>query len=82
MLCRRRQTFNWYIYITRNQFVLPSNIKANVEYQEIPLLFILVQSNDQIDKEILTSIESNSSNWIPKSKIDGIRQLVIPESWL
>lgn len=81
LVYRRRDTFNWYVYITRNKEVLPEITKKDLEYMSIPLLFIRIVPDIEISPEVM-SIINKDIGWIPKSNKEGVTYLEIPESWL
>lgn len=76
---RRRGTFNWYLFISRDTFQLDS-IRNSLMYEDIPLMFIGLKSNSKFTKDEVLNGKFDMRRKRYKDK--NITYCEVPESWL
>lgn len=78
--CRRGRASCWYFYITSDKSVM-MDIRESLRYPDVPLMFILVKSDEEFESDKYVNMRKESSlRGIPvKLKV---HELIVPESWL
>lgn len=71
-LARRRESFNWYVYVSKHTGNM-NEVRESLEYPSIPLLWLTIQPDEVFD---------DVSNWKRNDYPNKITEYVIPESWL
>lgn len=78
-LARRRETFNWYLFISRDTSQLDS-IRDSIMFKDIPLMYIGLKPNSEFTKEQVINGRFDMKRKRYKDK--NITYCEVPESWL
>lgn len=81
LIYARREFAAWYFYITKDQWILAENIQDRVGDKSIPMLFILVRPDKEVESSVM-QVLNKDYGWIPEPNGRGIRFMVVPESWV
>lgn len=76
---RRRDTFNWYLFISRDTSQL-NTIRDSIMFKDIPLMYIGIKPNNEFTKEQVVNGRFDMKRKRYNSM--NITYCEVPESWL